>query len=726
MVDVSIFGTQSELYENTPEDALDSEDEDDGDEDGDVLSLTCTYRFAPGSDSRSWREKLEERADMYSLLLGFSSLSADIRPLIRAGMLNQPTLVLLDGYTRELTGSCEMEEGLRYRVGIGNDSLATYEGNRLSAVLGTEQYGTDFYDGKGEAAEVRDGIAVSNMAGTTVAVAASTADSLNLLLVGFADVSMYHIRMEDLNVAGYGDTDQQYNADTFGYGSAVILGENELLLCGLYNGVMLVGRKSANEGYRVIPKVDMPLYRIWQLMDGSYIGVGYDNSASSTTYTQADAPYSYVIKLSLDSLAEEEYYDGVADMAHEFTYDTDVGEMTAVITGVSDSLRAKGVTAISIPERLGSYRVVAIGDGAFRDLKSVERASIPATVTVIGAEAFDGCAALKSVSFGSGVRSVGLGAFRGCIALREAVLGSGLTELGAYAFENCRSLESMGLPEGLKSLNEGVFQGCSGLKSLNLGKVQTLGVRALRGCTSLQQLSLPDTLTYIGAYAMESCTALQSLALPAGLQQVGDYALQGCRALETLGCASPGPQLGTGALKGSGLTEFTLPRGMNIVPRELLSGCAALEKVILHPDVTEIGPYALQSCSMLKALELSDGGLWGSIDPATAPRLQKLGQGALVGCYRLEKLHLSDQVTELGTDCLPAADIAVKAGSAAQQYCENAGLSLRSYTLLFGTLVTPEEETIYCWQLQYSDGETLYFDYAGAAINREGSFTSTS
>lgn len=729
-VDVSMFGSQAELDENSPDDVLGDEDDDDsgdsgGGDDG-VLSLTFNYRFSPGSDSRSRMEKLSDQSKTKSAVIKQAYIVRDVRTLIHLKLLNEENLVLAEGYTQELVGSCRIEIGLHYRVGISNDSYATYEGNRISVELGGEKYSAEFFDRKGKAAEVQDGLAVSNMAGTTMAVAASTSESLNLLMVGFDEVTMFGISMVDLNLTSHGDIDAQYNADSFGYGSAVILSKNELLLCGLYNGVILVGRTGVNENYKVIPKVDMPLYRIWQLMDGSYIGVGYDNSASSTTYTEADAPFSYVIKLSLDSLAGEEVYDGVADVAHEFTYETDVGDMTAVITGVSTSLKAKGVTGINIPEQLGSYRVIAVADGAFRNLKSLERAVIPSTVTAVGAEAFDGCAALKSVSFGSGVRTVGVGVFRGCIALSSVELGSGLRELGAYAFENCRSLEQIRLPSGLKSLNEGVFQGCSGLKSLDLGKVQTLGARSLRGCTALEQLSLPNTLTHIGVYAMESCTSLKSLVLPAGLQLVGDYALQGCKALETLQYSDPGPRLGTGALKGSGLKEFTLPRGMNTVPQELLAGCAALETLILHPDVTEIGPYALQNCSMLKTLELSHDGVWSYMDLAFEPRLQKLGQGALAGCYRLENLHLSDQVTELDPDCLPDANIIVEAGGAAQKYYENKGFAPRSYTLLYGTLLTPEEETISCWQLQYSDGETLYFDASWNRVHQEGSFTSTS
>ena len=70
--------------------------------------------------------------------------------------------------------------------------------------------------------------------------------------------------------------------------------------------------------------------------------------------------------------------------------------------------------SVTVPSKIGSSVVTAIGRGAFSGNTSLRSVSLPVGVKNIGQEAFADCTALTSVSLPSTLESVGAGAFYGC------------------------------------------------------------------------------------------------------------------------------------------------------------------------------------------------------------------------------------------------------------------------------------------------------------------------
>ncbi|MDE7332394.1 MAG: leucine-rich repeat protein [Lachnospiraceae bacterium] len=69
---------------------------------------------------------------------------------------------------------------------------------------------------------------------------------------------------------------------------------------------------------------------------------------------------------------------------------------------------------VTIPEYFGSYGVTSIGVGSFNDNCTLEKITIPASVTSIGNDAFKGCHNLNTVIFtdASKINTIGTGAFK--------------------------------------------------------------------------------------------------------------------------------------------------------------------------------------------------------------------------------------------------------------------------------------------------------------------------
>ncbi len=77
---------------------------------------------------------------------------------------------------------------------------------------------------------------------------------------------------------------------------------------------------------------------------------------------------------------------------------------------------------ITVPSKVGKYKVTAIGKDAFSGKKKLESVEIPSSVKKIGEEAFEKCTALKKIVIPSSVNGIGKNAFRGCKKLTAYVV----------------------------------------------------------------------------------------------------------------------------------------------------------------------------------------------------------------------------------------------------------------------------------------------------------------
>ena len=100
-----------------------------------------------------------------------------------------------------------------------------------------------------------------------------------------------------------------------------------------------------------------------------------------------------------------------------------------------------------------------------------------------------------------GVNVVGLernlshkGVFQGCSTIETITMPDTILKLGGMDFSGCTSLREIHLSAGLTAIPTGCFQSCSSLASIvipaSVASISTINV--FSGCTSLQQIFLPD------------------------------------------------------------------------------------------------------------------------------------------------------------------------------------------------------------------------------------------
>lgn len=120
-------------------------------------------------------------------------------------------------------------------------------------------------------------------------------------------------------------------------------------------------------------------------------------------------------------------------------------------------------SSVSIPSKVGSETVTAIGAGAFASNPNIKSVAIPSTVTQIGQEAFADCTRLSSVSLPSSLETIGIGAFYGCTALSSVSVPGGTKTIADEAFAECSSLRSIAIPSSVTSIADDAFYGCDSL-----------------------------------------------------------------------------------------------------------------------------------------------------------------------------------------------------------------------------------------------------------------------
>lgn len=105
-----------------------------------------------------------------------------------------------------------------------------------------------------------------------------------------------------------------------------------------------------------------------------------------------------------------------------------------------------------------------------------------------------------------------LGRFTGV----TSIYGSTNSPYGAFA--NCTSLEEITLPDTVTAINASAFRGCSGLKKIVLPSgLKTIGNGAFYNCSQWAgDVIIPETVTTINAQAFQGCSSIKNLYLPCG------------------------------------------------------------------------------------------------------------------------------------------------------------------------------------------------------------------
>ena len=316
------------------------------------------------------------------------------------------------------------------------------------------------------------------------------------------------------------------------------------------------------------------------------------------------------------------------------------------VTSIENSTFSEctGLTSVTIPDS-----VTSIENFAFQDCTSLTSVNIPNSVKTIGGDTFSGCTNLTSVTIGNGVTSIGFTPFFDCSNLNEIIYNgttSQWTSIQGYinvsipvkctdgVFKNVVTIDSLkyefsdntasitgytgtikdlAIPESIyyedrtfevTKIGDSAFEGCTSLTNVTIpDSVTSIGAFAFEGCTSFTSITIPNSVTSIGASAFEGCTSFTSITIPNSVTSIGDFAFLNCTSLTSFNVEENNFYYSSqdGVLFDKAKTEliqypieneratYEIPNRVKSIDTSAFSNCRNLTIVTIPDSVKEIG-----------------------------------------------------------------------------------------------------------------------------------------
>lgn len=247
------------------------------------------------------------------------------------------------------------------------------------------------------------------------------------------------------------------------------------------------------------------------------------------------------------------------------------------------------------------------------------------------------------------------------VSVPSEIEGYKVTAIHRYAFADQKELKSVTIPEGVISIGFAAFSGCTSLEELNLpDSLQEMhfmyiddtklyrdpnnwdnGVLYI-GNHLIQAHPTPLSGTYtvregtvsITYRAFEDCAALTEVILPDSLKYIGNSAFSDCTSLTKINLTDNITRIDPGAFEDCPLSEVHIPSSLTKLEDYTFRG-AAFETVTLPENLEYIGSYAFQNCKKLKEITIPES-------------VKTMEDGVFFNCESLEKIRLPENLEALG------------------------------------------------------------------------------
>lgn len=274
---------------------------------------------------------------------------------------------------------------------------------------------------------------------------------------------------------------------------------------------------------------------------------------------------------------------------------------------ISNAFWTKNIEQITYPTEF-TY----VKKNLFKECSFIKNVILHEHITRIEAGAFRSCKNMECIIFPSSLENIGISAFAGCTSLTRALPSDmkgkepSILAIEDRAFKGCSSLVEIIIPESVDSIGCSAFEGCEKLKKIVIPrKINIIETCTFANCSELEQVDFKnktqrnEVLLYDEAFA--KCKKLRWLNGTQSIISIGKYAFKDCESLTEVSFSSSLQYIGMGAFSGcTGLDEVDFSKyKIKTLCREVFCNCSLLKTIQLPESLEQIGEKAFYNCEQL-------------------------------------------------------------------------------------------------------------------------------
>ena len=263
-------------------------------------------------------------------------------------------------------------------------------------------------------------------------------------------------------------------------------------------------------------------------------------------------------------------------------------------------------------------KLTKIGDYSFQQCSNIKTLNLPSSITKIGAYSFDKIG-IKTLFLPPSLCSYGFRCFRGCSNLEsiEFAPGINIQSLNGNVFELCSSLNNFTVPSSVTYFAASAFAGCSkvingfvdqgnanyySLDGVVFSKDNLTIVYYPSGRT--ENYTIPFNITKINSTCFY-CTKAKCVVLPDSLETIDGYGF-GHSSISIINIPKSLKELGDCCFINTKIERIELPEGFQKINNQCFFDCSKLLEVVLPSSINYIGGGAFSNCPENCSVKFSD------------------------------------------------------------------------------------------------------------------------
>ena len=337
--------------------------------------------------------------------------------------------------------------------------------------------------------------------------------------------------------------------------------------------------------------------------------------------------------------------NGITKIGAFAFYDT-----TAENISLADSVTTVGQSAFSRTRVTNTNfltnNLTSIGKTVFQNCEELTDAVWPTGCKAIPSGAFTGCTKLSSITIPEGTTEIGQGAFRNVPKMKSISLPSTITTMGKTAFKNWAADQKIIFPSGYSQETiDGFPDGWNGNATVETAKVagvtwafdSTTKTLTVSGTGPMEDYECDEyTFATLAPWA-EYADTIKTVVIETGVTTVGANAFSGCTALDTV-ILPRTVSLKEGAFYNTGITDTSfLTAHVVLDGSDIFGNCANLTSIRLPEGCEDLPLRTFANCEEVTSITL----------PKT---LKTIGENAFAGLSKVPSIWIPRSVTKI-EDC---------------------------------------------------------------------------